>query len=96
MRDLNGQIAPETLKSLANWQWPSNAIQLQEIDFNYKKEQGCDPVDGGIQWAGGELMYIFAHGHGLPDMDRVMRTAGTAYSASQTLFLIDPDQTVFP
>ena len=32
VRDLNGQIAPETLKSLW-WQWPSNAIQLQEIDF---------------------------------------------------------------
>jgi hypothetical protein len=46
VRDLNGQIAPETLKSLANWQWPSNAIQLQEIDFNYKKEQGFDQVDG--------------------------------------------------
>lgn len=39
VRDLNGQIAPETLKSLANWQWPSNAIQLQEIDFNYKKSR---------------------------------------------------------
>jgi len=47
VRDLNGQIAPETLKSLANWQWPSNAIQLKKIDFNYKKEQGFDQVDGG-------------------------------------------------
>lgn len=60
VRDLTGQIAPETLKSFANWQWPSNAIQLQEINFNYKKELGFSQTDGRVQWAGGELMYTFA------------------------------------
>lgn len=85
VRDLNGQIAPETLKSLANWQWPSNAIQLQEIDFNYKKEQGFDQVDGGIQWAGGELMYIFAQ---RPQQMQIPSLAGRL-SQEQNKLMVD-------
>ena len=37
VRDMNGQIAPETLKQIVNWQWPVNSIQLKDIQF---KEQG--------------------------------------------------------
>lgn len=60
IHDLNGQIAPETLKHLVDWQWPANAIQLQDIDFNYKKQQGFSQANGQLQWAGGELIYTYA------------------------------------
>ncbi len=60
IHDLNGQIAPETLKHLVDWQWPANAIQLQDIDFNYKKQHGFSQADGQLQWAGGELIYTYA------------------------------------
>ena len=36
IRNLNGQVAPETLKSVVDWQWPTNAIQLRDIHFNFK------------------------------------------------------------
>ena len=60
VESLNGQVAPETLKMLADWQWPNNAIQLKEIAFKYKKTQGFSQADGQLQWAGGELLYTFA------------------------------------
>ena len=60
IHDLNGQIAPETLKNIVDWQWPINAIQLQDINFNYKTEQGFSQTDGQLQWAGGELIYTYA------------------------------------
>ncbi|MGQ1328901.1 type II secretion system protein N [Acinetobacter baumannii] len=57
VRDMNGQIAPETLKQIVNWQWPVNSIQLKDIQFNYKKEQGFAAVDGQLHWGGGTLIY---------------------------------------
>ncbi len=36
---MNGQVAPETLKQIVNWQWPVNSIQLKDIQFNYKKSK---------------------------------------------------------
>lgn len=57
VRDMNGQIAPETLKQIVNWQWPVNSIQLKDIQFNYKKEQGFAAVDGQLHWGGGALIY---------------------------------------
>ena len=60
VKALNGQIAPETLKKLADWQWPTNTIQLKDIEFNYKKETGFAQAEGQMQWAGGELLYTFA------------------------------------
>ncbi|TQR63982.1 type II secretion system protein N [Acinetobacter sp. RF14B] len=60
VKNLEGQLAPESLKKLAAWQWPSNSIQLKELDFKYKKEQGFSQVTGQLQWAGGELIYTFA------------------------------------
>ena len=60
VKNLEGQIAPETLKKLADWQWPSTAIQFKDLDFKYKKEQGFSQVAGQMQWAGGELVYTFA------------------------------------
>jgi len=59
-KNLQGQVAPETLKTLADWQWPTNALQLNQIDFKYKKQQGFSDVDGQLNWAGGELVYTFA------------------------------------
>ncbi|WP_353143938.1 type II secretion system protein N [Acinetobacter pragensis] len=60
IKSLNGQIAPETLKSLADWQWPSNSIQLKDISLNYSKLQGFSQADGQLEWAGGELLYTFS------------------------------------
>jgi len=57
---LNGQIAPETLKNLVEWQWPANAIQLQDVNFNFKKQQGFNQAEGQLQWVGGELIYTYA------------------------------------
>lgn len=57
VRNMNGQVAPETLKQIVNWQWPVNSIQLEDIQFNYKKEQGFAAVDGQLYWGGGALVY---------------------------------------
>ncbi|WP_347453259.1 type II secretion system protein N [Acinetobacter thermotolerans] len=59
-KKLEGQVAPETLKTLADWQWPINAIQFNQLDFKYKKQNGFSDVDGQVNWAGGELLYTFA------------------------------------
>lgn len=60
VKSFNGQIAPETLKAMADWQWSSNAIQLKDISLKYKPQQGFSKTDGQLQWAGGELLYTFA------------------------------------
>ena len=60
VKNLEGQVAPETLKKLADWQWPSTAIQFKDLDFKYKKDQGFSQVAGQMQWVGGELIYTFA------------------------------------
>ncbi len=38
IKNMTGQIAPETLKNIVDWQWPSNAIQLKDVNFKFKKE----------------------------------------------------------
>ena len=60
IQNLNGQIAPETLKSLADWQWPVNAIQLKDVATRYHPSQGFTQAEGQLQWAGGELIYTYA------------------------------------
>ena len=57
IRNLNGQVAPETLKSVVDWQWPTNAIQLNDVGFKLDKDKGFSDAEGQLQWAGGELMY---------------------------------------
>lgn len=57
---VHGRVAPETLKTLVDWQWPTNPIQLQNIDLNYNKQQGFAQAQGQLNWAGGELVYQFA------------------------------------
>lgn len=57
VKNMTGQVAPETLKQIVNWQWPVNSIQLKDIQFNYKKEQGFAAVDGQLHWGGGALVY---------------------------------------
>ena len=59
-RQLNAKIAPETLKMLVNWQWPANQIQLNDMQLNYKKDTGFSQAEGGLQWGGGELIYVFS------------------------------------
>lgn len=60
LQHINGYIAPETLKNIVDWQWPSNAIQLQDIQFDFKKTEGFTHASGQLQWAGGELIYRYA------------------------------------
>lgn len=60
LRDLNGQVAAETLKSMVDWQWPANPLQLHDINFNFKKAQGFAQARGELQWAGGNLVYHYA------------------------------------
>ena len=57
IKNITGQIAPDTLKNVVNWQWPANAIQLKNIQFKMNKDKGFSDVDGQLQWAGGELQY---------------------------------------
>ena len=57
IKNITGQIAPDTLKNVVNWQWPANAIQLKDIQFKMNKDKGFSDVDGQLQWAGGELQY---------------------------------------
>lgn len=60
IKNLTGQVAPETLKSFAAWQWPSNAIQLQDIALAYHPQRGFHHAEGQLQWAGGPLVYQYA------------------------------------
>ena len=57
IRNMSGQIAPDTLKNIADWQWPTNAIQLNDVGFKLDKDKGFSDAEGQLQWAGGELMY---------------------------------------
>lgn len=60
IRQLSGQIAPDTLKTLVNWQWPTNLIQINDAQFNFNQETGFTQAEGDLQWGGGELIYTFA------------------------------------
>lgn len=59
IKKMTGQVAPETLKSIVNWQWPANSIQLSDVQLSLNKETGFSDADGKLQWAGGELLYTF-------------------------------------
>lgn len=60
VKDMQGQISPNTLKSIVNWEWPANAIQLSDVQLNYKPELGFSKSEGVLQWGGGALIYQFA------------------------------------
>lgn len=59
IKQMNGQVAADTLKNVVNWQWPTNPIQLQELHLNYQPEKGFSKAEGQMQWAGGALIYTF-------------------------------------
>ncbi|AOA59543.1 type II secretion system protein N [Acinetobacter larvae] len=60
LKQLKASISPETLAQMSEWQWPANAIQLQDVQFDFKKGQGFSHVAGDLQWGGGELLYQFS------------------------------------
>lgn len=60
INNMSGQIAPDTLKNIANWQWPANAIQLNDLSMRFKGDAGFSDATGKLQWGGGELHYNFA------------------------------------
>lgn len=60
LQSLSGKIAPETLKNIYQWQWPSSNIHIKNLNFKYKKTSGFEKVDGTVQWEGGELLYTHA------------------------------------
>lgn len=59
IKKMNGQIAADTLKSVINWQWPSNNIQLNDLQLQFNREKGFSKADGQMQWGGGGLVYTF-------------------------------------
>jgi general secretion pathway protein N len=61
IKELQGEVAPETLKYFANWQWPEIAIQLKDVQFNYQKEKGFTATEGQLHWGGGELNYTLVN-----------------------------------
>ncbi len=68
VRQLSGQIAPETLKSVVNWQWPANNIQLSNVKFNYQKDHGFTQSEGQLHWGGGALTYTYGQRQERMDM----------------------------
>ena len=60
IKNMSGQVAADTLKNVVNWQWPSNYVQLSDLEFKFQPEQGFSKADGKIQWGGGALIYNFA------------------------------------
>ncbi len=52
VQSLDGQVTPETLKSIVDWRWPSNAIQLEDIHLNFKKQQGFTKAKGQLPVGG--------------------------------------------
>ncbi|MDU4395221.1 MAG: type II secretion system protein N [Acinetobacter ursingii] len=68
VRQLSGQIAPETLKSVVNWQWPANIIQLSDVKFNYQKDHGFTQSEGQLHWGGGALTYTYGQRQERMDM----------------------------
>ena len=68
VRQLSGQIAPETLKSVVNWQWPANSIQLSDVKFNYQKDHGFTQSEGQLHWGGGALTYTYGQRQERMDM----------------------------
>ncbi len=59
INNMQGKIAPETLKNVANWQWPANSIQISDMSLRFKKDTGFSDAEGKLQWGGGELRYTF-------------------------------------
>ena len=67
IKNLKGQIAADTLKNVVNWQWPTNNIQIQDLEMNFHREKGFSSAKGEMQWGGGPLVYTF--GQRLDRMD---------------------------
>ncbi len=59
---LEGRIAPNTLRTLLPWQWPDSPIQVQALSIRFDQQQGWTMADGQINWGGGVLGYPF-EGH---------------------------------
>lgn len=72
VKNMKGQLASDTLKNVVNWEWPSNAIQVSDFAFKYKPQQGFSSANGGIQWAGGALIYTFAQRQDRMDIPSVI------------------------
>ncbi|QIO07104.1 type II secretion system protein N [Acinetobacter shaoyimingii] len=60
IKDIQGQIAPESLRSVVSWQWPTNNIQVSNTSFSLHREKGFSDASGEIRWAGGPLIYEFS------------------------------------
>ena len=57
LRDLNGKISPDVLQHIAAGQWPDSPIELQDVQLNYKKNEGFTQAEGAMHWLGGEMRY---------------------------------------
>jgi general secretion pathway protein N len=57
--DLEGQIAPSTLRTLLPWQWPASPVQVRALSVGLTQQTGWRDVDGQLNWGGGALGYPF-------------------------------------
>ena len=57
LKDVKGQLAPDTLQQMVNWQWPSNALQHDIEQLRYQSETGFSQTNGQLNWTGGLLQY---------------------------------------
>ena len=57
IKNLQGEISPDTLSQIMPWQWPATHIKLQDVNVVYQKQVGFNDVDGQMTWAGGALQY---------------------------------------
>ncbi|MBO1530608.1 type II secretion system protein N [Psychrobacter sp. F1192] len=62
MTDMNGQIAPETLAKVVDWQLPNTPIQVNSVSLQRRSGSdanatGFTQADGQLTWVGGEVGY---------------------------------------
>lgn len=74
MQKLHGEIAPETLKQFAAWQWPNHPIRLEQVNLKFKQGQGFIQADGKLQWNAGPLSYVFAQRQEHIDLPQLLAT----------------------
>ncbi|GAA0310263.1 type II secretion system protein N [Psychrobacter aestuarii] len=62
VENMDGKIAPETLRQWVSWQLPDAPIQANNVRLSYQKADegraaGFDEADGQLTWVGGMLGY---------------------------------------
>lgn len=59
LRQVQGQVAAETLRAALPWQWPESPIQIKDATLDWQQQKGWQAVQGQLNWGGGALGYPF-------------------------------------